>query len=274
MRTRWEGVHAALVDSVKTLQAEREFQGLRTKEPVLSKFDIPNSLVSYLTRPSGDLDEKDRIYAALVRVIQGQSALSDLAAAVTWLGLWPGLDAIYQRISRHYRRDPDALSSDLAASFTAVVARADLSRINRVAATLIWNTERDLLKGLRGNWERDSRERLVDRDVLEGMAQPEPPRCDVDGLRSRLEPIVGADADLLAGVLGLGETQREAAERLGIGYEAARKRFARAMVRVRSHFLLGPVPLPLGEVRFRCRGPKRPERGHHHAPADRTDLSN
>ncbi len=274
MRTRWEGVHAALVDSVKTMQAERELQGLRTKEPVLSRFDSPNTLVYYLTEPSGNLDEKDRIYAALVRVIQGRSALSGLATAVTWLGLWPGLDSIFGRNSKHYRRDPDALVSDLTACFTAAVARADLSRINRVAATLIWNTDRDLLKGLRASWARDSRERPLDSEVLERVAQPEPARCDVDGLRSRLEPIVGADADLLAGVLVLGETQREAAERLGIGYEAARKRFSRALGRVRTHFLKDPVPFPLGEVRFPGRGPKRPERGPHHAPADRSDLSN
>ena len=57
MRARWEGVRADLVRSVSTLQAERQFKGIH--EAVLGRFESPSALISYLTSPSGDLDEKD-----------------------------------------------------------------------------------------------------------------------------------------------------------------------------------------------------------------------
>ena len=53
--------------------------------------------------------------------------------------------------------------------------------------------------------------------------------------RAWLEPIVGADAELLLAVLVLDETQREAGHRLGLSHEAARKRFQRALTRLREH---------------------------------------
>ena len=58
---------------------------------------------------------------------------------------------------------------------------------------------------------------------------------DVAVLRAWLEPIVGADAELLLAVLVLDETQREAGERLGLTHDAARKRFQRALGRLREH---------------------------------------
>lgn len=58
---------------------------------------------------------------------------------------------------------------------------------------------------------------------------------DVTELRAWLAEIVGADAELLIAVLVLDENQREAAERLGLSHEAARKRFQRALSRLREH---------------------------------------
>ncbi|MFN7702522.1 MAG: hypothetical protein ACK5U8_31860, partial [Deltaproteobacteria bacterium] len=43
------------------------------------------------------------------------------------------------------------------------------------------------------------------------------------------------DAELLLAVLVLDETQREAGERLGLTHDAARKRFQRALGRLREH---------------------------------------
>jgi DNA-directed RNA polymerase specialized sigma24 family protein len=58
---------------------------------------------------------------------------------------------------------------------------------------------------------------------------------DVAVLRAWLQPIVGPDAELLLAVLVLDETQREAGERLGLTHDAARKRFQRALGRLREH---------------------------------------
>src|ERR1035437_3953205 len=144
MRRRWEGVHAALVHSTVSLSAEQEFRALKADEGRVDHFEGPSALVSYLRDRAGDLDEKDLIYGSLIRVIQGSSRLSDLATSLLWLGLWPGLDAIYRRNLRFFRGAPEDLVSELSELFTAAVHRADLSRIHRTAATLIRNTERDL----------------------------------------------------------------------------------------------------------------------------------
>jgi hypothetical protein len=42
---------------------------------------------------SGDLDEKDRVLGTLVTLVQRREH-HELAAALLWLGLWPGLDAV------------------------------------------------------------------------------------------------------------------------------------------------------------------------------------
>lgn len=44
--------------------------------------------------------------------------------------------------------------------------------------------------------------------------------------------MIGDDADLVVAVVIVGESQREAAGRLGISHDAARKRYQRSMVRL------------------------------------------
>ena len=75
-------------------------------------------------------------------------------------------------------------------------------------------------------------------------------------LRVWLTEIIGADAELLLAVLVLDENQREAAQRLGLSHDAARKRFQRALGRLREHLasslshsdLAGRVCLPTNRM--------------------------
>jgi len=68
----------------------------------------------------------------------------------------------------------------------------------------------------------------------------QPPRLDpdedIEALRALLFPIVGDDADVVIGATAYGLTQREVGERLGLGHEVARKRYQRAIERIRRHF--------------------------------------
>ena len=68
----------------------------------------------------------------------------------------------------------------------------------------------------------------------------QPPRLDpdedVEALRDLLIDIVGEDADLVLGATVYGLTQREVGERLGLSHDATRKRFQRAIERIRQHF--------------------------------------
>lgn len=60
----------------------------------------------------------------------------------------PGLDALYRRLLRHFRAEPEELVAEIAARLTRGVDRLDLSRVSRVAATLLRNIERDIRRDL------------------------------------------------------------------------------------------------------------------------------
>ena len=246
-RAGWEHLRSDLLRTINTLGAERAFQRGCQGSRALEGFLSPSTLVGYLTSQDGDLDRRDAIYRVLVRAVQRQSDWSDVASAILWLGLWPGLDTIYRRRLRLFHQGPDDPVSAIGLCFTTAVRRARLSRINRIAATLTKNTERNLVDELRRGWKRSANEVDGEDERLEEGANEAQKRSggatDVvsDGfllkeLRSRLLPVIGDDADLLLAVLVLDETQREAADRLGISHAAARKRFQRARARARRYF--------------------------------------
>lgn len=259
MRASWEALHTGLDRSVRTLQADQAFQQAKQHHPALAGFDEPRKLVAHLTSKLGDLDEKDRILGTLVTLVQRREH-HDVASALLWLGLWPGLDAVYRRRLRHFVDQPDELVAELAEAFTELVERLDLAVVHRVAATLVRSTERDVMDRRKRRWadvnhrhEGEPNEPLrdlegdifsaswFDKASLQRWAASDhdlPSLSfddDVAVLRAWLQPIVGADAELLLAVLVLDETQREAGERLGLTHEAARKRFQRALGRLREH---------------------------------------
>ena len=114
--------------------------------------------------------------------------------------------------------------------------------------TLVRNVERDIRQVLRGVWtECTARVDLPDADALGGMLAGLPTGISSFGLPSGagadvettmlatlVARVVEKDADLVVSIVLLGETQNEAAARLGIGHEAARKRFQRALRRMRD----------------------------------------
>lgn len=247
MRARWEALHAGLAHSVRTLHAETAFTTIQRHHP---RFEDAVAVVDYLTNRDGDRDEKDAILGTLATLVHRREA-HRLAGALLWLGLWPGLDAVFRRRAR-LRSSPgasDELVSELTDAFTREVASLDLSRVSRVAATLVRSTERRLLlAGSRAAQELP----LADVGDDEALAVPSPgaresrlglptgrsPEDDVAALRARLERVVGADAELLVSVAVLGETQGEAGTRLGLSAAAARKRFQRALARARPRLAL------------------------------------
>ncbi len=263
MRATWEALKQSLVRSVGTLGAKSQFEEMKKQRRTLRRFADAGVLLGYLNSPEGDLDEKDAIYAALVEAAQARRADADLAVALLWLGLWPGLDRIYWRRLREFVAEPEALVSEIGARFTSAIHGADLGRIRRVAATLILNVERDVREARKRAWaeerqradlpqehddDADADEATGDR--REALVSPllrtrgvselgQPPRLDpdqdVEALRDLLVAVVGEDADLVLGATVYGLSQREVGERLGLGHEAARKRFQRAIERIRKH---------------------------------------
>lgn len=247
MRAHWAALRQSLTTTVEQAAAIAAFSKLAAGCKTLSAFSRPSDVIAYLVGSAGDLDNKDQVYARLILAVQADDATSGVASAVIWLGLWPGLSRIYSRNLRYFTSAPEELASELSYHFTAAVAKANLSRICRIAGTLIMNAERDIRAALRRSWAEQARR--ADRHAS-GLP---PPVCTYGlselGLPAGLDPyhqvvsigdvlanVIGDDAELVVGVAIYGRSQREVGERLGLSHEASRKRYQRAMGRLRNHF--------------------------------------
>ena len=162
-----------------------------------------------------------------METVRDGGPVAELAATLLLLGLWPGLRALWLR-QRALRSLPDEVAEEIPSHFILVADRLDPQRARRVAATLVRSTERELLKGLRGQ-----------RPVSAGPVEPRssdgvevdatapsriglPPGLDreaeVAALREWATAIVGsANARLVIDVAVIGKTQREIAARTGWG---------------------------------------------------------
>ena len=197
--------------------------------------------------PAGD---EPLTLALLVDDARGSGPHSETATTLLWLALWPGLDAIYRRLSRYFPRRPEELVSEISDRFLVTVHRFDGARVRRVAATILRNAERLIRHDLRDGWQRSERtdplsdEEMVRLDFARQRGRPEtvfgiPPGPDVDTatatLCRALASLIGADAELVIAVAVFGELQNEAAARLAVSPEAARKRYQRAVARLGTH---------------------------------------
>jgi hypothetical protein len=235
MRAHWEALKESLSWSVRTLEASRQFRSLSLT--ALGQFEDPVALVAFLSDRSIDPGERNAVYASLVEQAQRGDEESSLAMSLLWLGLWPALDAVYRRQLRFWRSNPDGLVSEISDAFTSLVRRTDLRRVQRVAATLVRSTERDVREARQRALKAQATEaELPDESALPGAPCASCPDDEIQGLRDVLQAAVGSDTDLLIAVLVLGETQAEAAARLGLSHDVARKRFQRALSRARQHF--------------------------------------
>jgi len=251
MRASWEALHAGLVRSVRTLEADNQFHEARQHYPQLASFNDPGAVISHLTGDGGDRDAKDQLLATLVEMVQAGDA-AELASSLLWLGLWPGLDAVFRRRLVSFSWDADELVSQLSAAFTQVIADLNLDTVCRVAASLVRSTERTLLEDRARAWRDVCRcEPLDERRHAEalnalskalfggGERDPRSLEAEVASLRRWLASVVGADGDLLLSVVVLDETQHEAAARVGLTYAATRKRLQRVLRRIRQEIADG-----------------------------------
>lgn len=251
MRAQWESLHAALIRSVTTLPAAEQYQRLRRSEPILARFDSVGALLAYLARNDAELDsigldDKDQVYAALVRAVHARAPPARIAGELAWCGLWPGLDRIYRRRLRYFGDDPDELTQVIWLAFTELVNHLDLTRVQRVAATLIRSTDRDVRKARHRAASDPARplanpvdagERASSAEVAERSTSNLSFAGELAELRAQLVPLLGSDADLVIAVLVLEVEQHEAAARMGLTYVAVRKRVQRAVLRIRGQLL-------------------------------------
>jgi hypothetical protein len=235
VRKRWEILKQTFERITLRSELHAPFQAAAKRDAELARFSDIDALRQFLVAREGDLAERDAVLGALAMLVRVDVA-REIATALLWLALWPGLDAIYRRRLRCLRRTPDELASAIAVAFTVLVLDLDLTRVHRVAGTLVRSTEREVLDQLRRTWRDEARFVAGNDDGdLDGFMSPTclALEAEVRALRAWLVPEVGADADLLLAVTVFGDTQSEAADELGISAAAARKRYQRALTRLR-----------------------------------------
>jgi DNA-directed RNA polymerase specialized sigma24 family protein len=263
MHTCWQALRSSLLRFVSTPMAHWHFNDMKRTQHELRRFGDAVELLGYFhCTEDDDLEAKDRVLGQLVTLVQTGGRGRPLGTSLLWLTLWPGLDAVYRRAARYFAGTPEELLSEMGARFTAAVHRADLARIHRLAATLVYNVERDILVGQQRVWAEGERSRRLAegycaRQGLLAFWMQEaatrsisefglPPGLSVeeesDALRQVLTKLVGSDADIVVDVVIRGESQREVGERLGLTHAAARKRYQRALARVGRAFRAGELP--------------------------------
>ncbi|WP_209015739.1 RNA polymerase sigma factor [Roseibium sp. RKSG952] len=200
----------------------------------MSPFRDPASLLDRLHATTGDQVQKNRILAALVETAQADDPASECALTLLLLALWPGLDAIRRRsLSRRLGTD-DEIASDLLARTTEKVRGLDLKRVNSIAATVLRNIERDMIRARQRDIAREKLASSRDPDEMAGCTKFGIGATGYMRLYGAVREQFGKDALLVCRVAIEGFSQAEAAVELGLTEAAARKRYQRAMHRLRE----------------------------------------
>lgn len=244
MCASWHALHDGLVRSTGTLRFQKEFLNLRAGSPI-ARFPDPAALLDHLHAPGGDPEEKNTLLRALAVAASGERGES--AVTLLLLALWPGLDAARGRLARHFRGRGDELAAEIVGRASIGIRRLDADRVTRIAATLVRNTERDvrrMLAARRAAAEDDLPEDLADRPPAPpsrlGLPEGAPDAAALLLLDRRLTAVIGAETELVLAI-AVGEADRtEIAARLGLTCEALKKRWQRALRRLRVGLELSP----------------------------------
>ncbi len=244
MRAEWHALHTTLIRSSNRHGFHRHFGDLCQGAEALKGVSEPAAVLDALHAPGGDPAAKNALLSALVSAAQAPGDGSEPATTLLILALWPGLDAVYGRLWRCFRREPELLVAEIAGRITQGIKRLDRDRVTWIAATLIRNTERDIRRMLARQWREGA---MAEAFPEEGGIAVETgatvfvdaPCTDTDLmtvlLAERLRAIIGDDAALVMAIAVHGERQDAAAKAAGLSYEAARKRYQRALIKLRAH---------------------------------------
>ncbi len=234
MSFAWHEIRDHLMQSSSTLGFQRSFDALRRAQESIARFPDRAALLEALHRGPDGPAGKNRILRALIAAAQDDDGASDCAVTVLLLALWPGLDAIRRRAVARRIAPVDEIVSDILARTTEAIRSLDPDRVTWIAATVLRNVERDIIRARKREAERQGVAAEIDPDGIPA-AHGEPDRALhrarlVDDMRT----LIGGDADLVNRVAVEGCSQAEAAVQLSLTEAAARKRYQRATRRLRD----------------------------------------
>lgn len=236
MSFAWHEVRDHLMRSSSTLIFQRSFDTIRRTRNPVTPFRDPAALLDGLHRCPGDPDGKNLILMALVEAAQVDGPAADCALTTLLLALWPGLDAIRRRSIWRRIGSADEIASDVLARTTEAIRGLDLHRVNRIAATVLRNVERDMIRARQREAEREGTVSDIEPDDVPTDHGGQHPAPEDACLQDDMRKMIGADAILVIRVAIEGFSQAEVAVELGLSEAAARKRYQRAMRKLRDAF--------------------------------------
>jgi RNA polymerase sigma-70 factor (ECF subfamily) len=234
MSIAWHEIRDHLMHSSSKLNFQRSFDEIRRAQNALAPFRDPTALLDGLHRTPGDPTWKNQILSALVAAAQGDGPASDCALTLLLLALWPGLDAIRRRSIWRRIGTEDEVASDVLARTTGAVRGLDLGRVNWIAATVLRNVERDMIRARQRDQAREHLTSSADPDEVMDNGDSGIGAAGYARLNGTVQNLLGEDALLVIRVAIEGYSQAEAGLELGLTEAAARKRYQRAMRKLRD----------------------------------------
>ncbi|UNK78081.1 hypothetical protein MNQ96_10830 [Sphingopyxis granuli] len=235
MSFTWHDFHGNLMHSSSTLNFQRGFTTVRSRHPELTRFADPAALLDHLHRGDAPSDKKNIVLSTLIRSAKSDNRAGDCALTLMLLALWPGLDGVFRRSRARRLGHVDELASEILARATTGVRNLDLTKVNWIAATILQNVERDVRRAHQRESLLQRQQDVFDPDIHGGTTHAVDADALPETLLAKLTGLIGADADLVIRVVIDGYTQGEAGKNLGLSEPAARKRFQRALKRLRDH---------------------------------------
>lgn len=236
MRTSWAALHASLSQALGRKSSEVDFGMIRQAHPGLASFGSIAALMEHQHTPNSDPARRFHIVRTLVEAAQSEHPSRSTAHVIVTLALWPGLDAVFWRLRRGFPDHRDDLPADVLARASEAILGLDLDRVTTVTATLLRNVERDIRRNLIASRIIGEGQRPIDDPMVDATAAAaaQCPTADTRALADLLGTIDPHDAQLLGRVFIVGETQEEAGRVLGLSPSAARKRYQRAIAKLRA----------------------------------------
>jgi DNA-directed RNA polymerase specialized sigma24 family protein len=234
MSSSWHDFHEHLVQSTSLLNFQRGFTAVRSSHTALGRFADHTALLDHLHRGTATSDQRNLILTGLIVCAKGNSRSGDCALTLLLLALWPGLDGVFRRSRARRLGQTDELASEILARATQSIRELDLTQVNWIAATVLKNVERDVRRAFYREAKRQNLQVPFDLDQHGGIFEPTDPDLVPAKLLAELTNLIGVDAGLVIRVVIDGFTQAEAGKALNLSEPAARKRFQRAIKRLRA----------------------------------------
>ena len=197
MAFAWHEIRDHLMQSSSTLSFQRSFDAVRREQRPLLAFRDPAALLDALHQQAGSPDQKNLILAALVRAVHADGHTGDCALTLMLLALWPGLDAVRRRCVWRKLGTAEDIAADVLGRTVETLRGLDLERVNWIAATVLRNVERDIL---RSHLREDSRQKLhgdTDPDDFATNIESGEAAIGEAELIRDMQALVGADLTLV-----------------------------------------------------------------------------